>query len=617
MSQTRRFYTLLSFFIGFCCPAHASQTPLSEFPLGGTVVSDGAVFRVWAPRAGVVSVKTPLNGGAPFPLNREEGSEIFSGQIPGLHAGDAYSYLIDNGKLGVSCSDPEERQASDQGRASILVDPNRFLWREATIHLAPIEQAVIYELHVGSFNPLPLGPEGTFASVRAKLDYLVGLGVNYLELLPVHQSSRGMDWGYDVSSPNGIESGYGSPDDLRQLVDEAHQRGLGVLLDVVHNHYSDHNSLQCFSDGENSAGPYFYTGEHGMTLWGPRPNFAGPKVRDFLASNIRRYLSEYRVDGFRWDAVPYITKFYDYDPVSQSEKMNGVNSDGVRFFQDINQQIHQIPGHISIAEDFDQDPSITLNPRLGGLGFDSRWTGLFNVVEAISQPVISTIDIPAVASTLIGSNQRVIFTENHDEVGHPPQQRRIPSRIDPASPGSALARKRSLLGATILMTTPGIPMLFQGQEFLENRDFNFPEGTPLDWTKTATFAGIVSAYRDLIALRKNTDGKTRPLLESNIQVFQKNSSAKVIAYARTSLLVDHDIVVVANLGDRYFASYTFGLPGPGTWNVRFTSDDRRYSIDFGGTPRARTLNASPTPYDGLPYSASVELAPFTAVVLAN
>jgi 1,4-alpha-glucan branching enzyme len=211
----------------------------------------------------------------------------------------------------------------------------------------------------------------------------------------------------------------------------------------------------------------------------------------------------------------------------------------------------------------------------------------------------------------------VIYTENHDEVGHPPRQRRIPVRIDEKNPGSLSARRRSLLGAALLMTAPGVPMLFQGQEFLEDRDFVFPTGAPLDWNKTTRFGGILLAYRDLIALRRNIAGVTAALQGPLLQVFHQDEASQVLAFRRWDPKSAHQVAVVANFGPQYFASYPVGLPTSGIWSVLFTSDDARYSGDFGGTPHARSFNAILNGRDGMPYSVSVEIAPFSAVVLGN
>src|SRR5262249_27075110 len=152
----------------------------------------------------------------------------------------------------------------------------------------------------------------------------------------------------------------------------------------------------------------------------------------------------------------------------------------------------------------------------------------------------------------------------------------------------------SLLGAALVMTAPGIPMIFQGQEFLEDKDFAFPMGTPLDWNYAERFSGIWAAYHDLITLRKSDPA----LMDENIQVYHQNNQAKVLAFRRWDPKTAHRLVVLANLGQQSFTDYQIGLPNGGAWYVQFSSDDRKYSEDFGGVPTQRVLRAKTSPYDG-------------------
>ena len=598
------------------CSSLAQRSPLSNYPLGSNRVADGAVFRVWAPGATSVAVKGDSTNWSPQQLQSEGQSGIWSGHVLKAQTGDRYVYSVTRGQGSFDRPDPEGR-ALFQNVWSVLLDPNSYSWQNKTFVGSPLETAVIYELHVGSFNPREKN-WGTYLSVIEKLDYLKQLGINYIEILPLHKSARPFDWGYGVSLPSSLEDTYGSPDDLKRLVDSAHQRGIGILLDVVHNHYSRASSLICFDgDCQGASGSYFYSADHEHTPWGPRPNFSNPNVREFISNDILRDLNEYHVDGFRWDATPYITTYLDTDTITHHTKNNGENPDGISLLQKINHDMHQRPGVLSIAEYFGAPDSVTLPPEQGGLGFDSHWSGLFEVVRAITQSSPAQISISGVAKSLLGSKKRVIYTESHDEVGHPPAQRRIPTRIDESNPGSLLAQKRALLGAAILMTTPGVPMLFQGQEFLEPKNFTFPTGSPLSWTNAATFGGMLRAYQDLISLRKNDNHLSDVLLGSNLLAFHQNEDAKVLAFRRGGSKDPHPIVVVVNFGDKSFSNYRVGMPHGGSWAVLFSSDDTRYSDKFGGSPHVKTRTADNISYDGFSNSLSLEVAPFTAIVLGD
>jgi 1,4-alpha-glucan branching enzyme len=598
--------------------ASVSRTAMGA-AMGAALNANGATFRVWAPNAIAVSVKGDQTLWRETALQSEPGLPgVWSTAVSGVRVGDRYRYRIQSKVQSVERMDPESRQTSADGW-SVVVDPLSYVWQSNSFQRPPLSRAVIYEMHIGSFNPETRSNWGSFRSASEKLDYLTELGINYVELLPLHQSARPYDWGYGPSLPDAIENTYGSPDDLRKFVDLAHQRGIGVLLDVVHNHYSRMSALSCFdADCAGYSGPYFYQNENATTPWGPRPNFADAHVRQYISGNIEQYLNEYRIDGFRFDAVPFITQFRDTDLKTKKSKLRGDNADGVSLLQQINQKIHQSPGIISIAEYFGAPASATQPVAIGGLGFDAHWAGFFPVTDAISKTAPGAVRISSVAAALTGPTDRVLFTESHDEVGHPPLQVRIPMRIDPLQPDSFLARKRSLLGAALLMTAPGIPMIFQGQEFLESQSFNFPTGTPLEWSQVPSRRGLLKTYHDLIALRKNAGDLTPALLGGNIAVFHQNENAKVLAYRRWDEHSAHQVVVLVNLGPQSFSGgYRFGVPAAGNWKVAMSTDDLVYSPDFGGLPHVRSFHAQSQSYDGFANSLNVEIAPFSAVLLIN
>jgi 1,4-alpha-glucan branching enzyme len=207
----------------------------------------------------------------------------------------------------------------------------------------------------------------------------------------------------------------------------------------------------------------------------------------------------------------------------------------------------------------------------------------------------------------------VIYTESHDEVAN--GKARIPEMIYPGHADSYWSKKRSTLGAALVMTAPGIPMLFQGQELLE--DGWFRDDDPVDWSKTTRFGGILQLYRDLIALRRNLGGTTRGLRGEHVNVFHVNDTDKVIAFHRwASGGPGDDVVVILNFSARAFTQYDLGLPRGGTWRVRFNSDWTGYDAGFGGTA-SNDLTASAGARDGLGYHGSVGVGPYSAVILSQ
>lgn len=548
--------------------------PASAAPMGAALTGSGASFRIWAPSAHAVSVQGSWSA-KPSALSSECGSEVFSTLVSGPRAGDTYLFLVD----GAAVIDPRARQLAAPAGPGVLVDPAAFAWKTAAFTPPALRKAIVYELHVGA--------AGGFAGVIAQLDRLAALGVNAVELMPVSQFRRDVDWGYGPEAPFAIEAGYGGADGLRALVDAAHARGIAVIADIVHNHYASDSILPA---------DYFYPAAL-ATPWGPRPDFAQPMPRAFVRDAALQWQDEYRLDGFRWDAVGEIR---DYDDKSQA------NSDGASLLRETIAALHGRPS-LQIAEDWAADSAQVTDPA--ALGFDARWDGFFHDVDAAAAAATDdAIDLGSVARAVAGGPRRVVYTESHDEVGHPSDgKRRIPTRVDPANPESLQARKRSTLAAALALTSPGTPMIFMGQEMLETADFAFPSPAAQDWSRAARFAGIVQLYTDLFHLRRGEPA----LADDRVQVFHQNDGAKVLAYLRGG-----SMVVVANLAHRSFASYDLGFPAGGAWHVRFTSDSTQYASDFTGQPSA-DVTATAVARDGFAYSGSLPLGEASVVVLSQ
>ncbi|HYR57090.1 MAG TPA: alpha amylase C-terminal domain-containing protein, partial [Chthoniobacteraceae bacterium] len=218
---------------------------------------------------------------------------------------------------------------------------------------------------------------------------------------------------------------------------------------------------------------------------------------------------------------------------------------------------------------------------------------------------------------------RVVYTENHDKVGHPKdeafgiRQKRLPSLIDTGNPESVFAKKRSTLAAAIMLTTPGIPMLFQGQEMLETRDFEFETRAPVDFDRVTKFPGIVQMYRDLIALRRNIAGKSNGLTGQHINVFHQDDGNKTLAYHRwENGGAGDDVVVVANFSDAPLPNLNIGFPRGGQWHVRFNGGASVYDPSFINGDSFDTT-ANPGGRDGLNFNANVGVGPYAVVILSQ
>jgi 1,4-alpha-glucan branching enzyme len=456
---------------------------------------------------------------------------------------------------------------------------------------------------------------GTFRSAAEKLEYLAGLGINAIELMPVAEFPGDVSWGYNLSQPMAPESAYGTPEDLKAFIDGAHARGMAVIIDVVMSHWGPNDlSMWCF-DGDclGNGGPYFYTDYRANTPWGnTRPDYGRGEVRSYIKDTVMMWLHEYRADGLRWDGTKYIRTL--------SGDGTGDLPDGYSLLQWVNDNAHAQPWKIQIAEDFGVGDPITAATSTGGAGFDSQWDGAF--VHPVRDAVIPLDDSSRSMASVAGAithlfngqaSRRVVYTESHDEVAN--GQQRLPEMIWPGNAGSWAAKKRSTLAAAVTFSSPGIPLIFQGQEFL-SRGY-FQAGVPLDWSYLGWYPGINQLYRDLAHLRRNWGNNTRGLRGDHVNVFHLDDRDKVLAWHRWDQGgPGDDVVVVANFSNTWFPNYTVGMPRRGYWYLRFNSDWNGYSPDFGNTATFDT-SANGGPMDGLGQSASFQLGPYSAVMFSQ
>jgi len=208
-----------------------------------------------------------------------------------------------------------------------------------------------------------------------------------------------------------------------------------------------------------------------------------------------------------------------------------------------------------------------------------------------------------------------VYGESHDEVARNQGGLRLPALADRADPRSWYARKRAILGAALTLTAPGIPMLFQGQEWLEIQAWH--DDTPLDWSDETARAGHIALFRDLIALRRNSRFTTAGLRGAHLNVHHLNDTDKVIAYHRWNGGGPRDdVVVLANLSAREWPGYRIGMPRGGRWQVRLNTDWAGYDADFGGVPVLDT-STDATARDGMSFSATIALPAYGVIILSQ
>ncbi|QDU79630.1 1,4-alpha-glucan branching enzyme GlgB [Polystyrenella longa] len=582
--------------------------------MGSIIHEAGVAFRVWAPHAEQVSVIGNFNNWNPEDhLMEQEGNGYWYLNIEQAKAGDEYQYWITNGDFQAGRIDPYARKVTNSSGNSVIYDTS-FDWGDDNFEFSSLNELVIYEMHVGTFNRTRKTGPGRFFEATKRFKHLKRLGVNAIEIMPVAEFAGDWSWGYNPAHIFAVEEAYGGPDGFKEMIKAAHAEGIAIIADVVYNHFgpSDLDLWQFDGWSENGKGGiYFYNDWRSSTPWGDtRPDYGRGEVRQYIRDNAMMWLDEYHVDGLRYDMTAYI------------RKVNGIDEsdipEGWGLLQWINGEIaSKYPRKILIAEDLQGNEYLTRRVEEQGAGFSTQWDGFFvhPVRNAVQQLNDADRNMWEVSNSLqhrynLDAFQRVVYSESHDEIAN--GKARVPEEIDPDDPENYFAQKRSVLAAALALTAPGIPMIMQGQEFLE--DGWFDDEDPLDWERWHEFKGITRLYQDLISLRLNVYGKSKGLTGQNIKVHHVNDEDKVIAYHRWyDGGPGDDVVVVMNFANRTWDHYEIGVPDPGEWKLLFNSDWTGYSDEFNDFP-VSSITASTTARDGLGATAEISLGAYSILI---
>jgi 1,4-alpha-glucan branching enzyme len=587
----------------------------------------GVTFRVWAPFAQSVAVAGDFNAWSPTanPLD-SEGNGNWSVDLATAAVGSQYKFVLVAQGTGAQLwrVDPYARSLTrtTDGQLNCLIASSRETYSTPGYTTPNWNELVIYELHIRTFvnDPAGIDGTGTFNSAMTKLDYLRDLGINCIELLPIGEFIGNVSAGYNPAYIFAIEDEYGGPDGFRQFVNAAHQHGIAVIIDVVYNHLGVPAADMWTFDGwsqNGKGGIYFYNDGRSHTDWGEtRFDYGRPQVQDYLHDNALRWLEQRFADGLRWDSTGSIRNVYD----TNNDPPDDI-ADGWTLMQSINSQIQQRQGwKISIAEDMKDNEWITRSTSEQGAGFSAQWGASF--VSTIRAALIALNDadrdmnaVAAVIGQMYNASafQRVIYTESHDADSNGAQ--RVPEMIWPGNDQSWYSKKRATLGAAVVMSAPGIPMIFMGQEFLCGGWFN--PNAALDWTNSTTLSGLSMLHRDLIRLRRNWFNNTRGLSGQGLHIHHVDQGNKVIAFHRWAQGgTGDDVVIVLNFSTNAFENYAIGLPRSGAWRVRFNSDFSGYDAAFGNAASNDTT-ADGGSYDGMPCSGNVGFGPYSAVILSQ
>lgn len=423
-------------------------------------------FRVWAPTPESVEL---VLGGERLAMTRDDRG-WWSRTVEEAGPGTDYGFSLDGNPPR---PDPRSGwQPAGVDGPSRLVDHRSFRWTDQSWRGLYLPSAVLYELHVGTFTP-----EGTFDAVIDRLDHLVDLGVDGIELLPVAEFSGERGWGYDGVDLYAPHHRYGGPDGLLRLVDACHGRGLGVVMDVVYNHLGPAGNYL------GQFGPYFT--DRYTTNWGDAVNFDGPdsgEVRNFVIGNAAMWLRDYHCDGLRLDAVHAIE-----------------DHSAIHVLEELGRRVHDLAGPLRrplfvIAESDLNDPKMVRSPDAGGFGLDAVWADEFHhalravltgvtdgyyadfgtlelLSKALSQAWVYTGEFSPYRRRVhgrppvgVGGERFVVFLQNHDQVGN----RAIGDRLtDVVSIG------RAKIGAALVLLSAFVPMVFQGEEWAASSPFQY------------------------------------------------------------------------------------------------------------------------------------------------
>ncbi len=504
-------------------------------------------FRVWAPKPERVTVEV---AGASHEMKRAKGG-WWTVDVADAKPGSDYGFRLDGGDI---LPDPKSPfQPYGIHGLSRLVDHSSFGWSDSQWRPKPLSSAIIYELHVGTFTP-----EGTFRAVIEKLDYLSELGITHVEIMPVNEFSGSWGWGYDGVDLYAPHHAYGTPDDLKAMVDACHAKGLAVLLDAVYNHLGPTgNYLPEF-------GPYFTDAY--ATPWGSAVNLddqGSHEPRRFLIDNALMWLSDYHFDGLRLDAVHALHDF-----------------SAIHFLEQVSIEVDALSAHLGkrlvvIAESDLNDPRIVRSRDAHGFGMDAQWSddmhhalhsvltgenigyyedfgGFDDLAVALKEAYVYSGDFSEHRQRRHGrrvlglSGHRFLaYSQNHDQVGNRATGKRLSQMISPGY---------QKIASALVLTSPFVPMLFMGEEFSASTPFQYftdhqdeelgrnvsegrrsefaafgwkPDEVPdpqdpqtfqrskLKWDEVGSglHAEMLDWYRQLIALRKQTSDLTDGHLE--------------------------------------------------------------------------------------------------------
>jgi 1,4-alpha-glucan branching enzyme len=629
----------------------------SETPMGGNLVDGGATFRVWAPRAQEVFICGDFNDWVKDDSSRltNHGGR-WAGFVPDAKEGQKYKYCVVGAGSSGFKRDPYARDLTNAwpNPDCILRSAATFPWQDWSWRTPDFRDLVVYQLHVGTwYGPDRENRVAKFLDVLDRVEYLADLGFNAIEPLPIVEYSTPRSLGYngsDLFSPEmDYEVGDGELDNylarinrllvqkgksplsrdvlavginqLKALVDICHHYGIAVILDVVYNHASGDIKGQdesiYFFDRADGADPndslYFTREDH----TGPVFAFWNQDVRQFLIDNARFFIDEYHVDGFRYDQVTVI------------DRQNA--GSGWLFCQNLNGTLNaQDPSAINIAEYWGPEPAVVRPVAEGGAGFHANWhdglrRAVRDVLEQAAGGAFAPLNWQGVVDQLRAGGfpdawRAVQYVESHDEV-YRDRGLRVPSlAVGGGNTRTWYATSRARVALGIIMCAPGIPMVFMGQEFYEDKrwadDAPNHRGTLIHWdglSQDKTMIDFHRFTRELVWLRRR-----HPALRGEgIKIISMENGLRVLVFQRWVQGVGRDVVIVASLNEATQYSYRIPLSAGGRWYEVFNSDVYENWVNPGAAGNGGSIYAEDVGLNGLTHSASITVPANSVLVFAR
>jgi len=469
-------------------------------------------------------------------------------------------------------------------------------------------EMVLYELHVGTFAD-------SFEGVADNVEYLKHLGVNVIQIMPCMEFGGELSWGYNPEGFYAPESSYGGFHGWQKMVNTLHSNGIGVLNDLVFNHTGggdfiwqwngkfktfdeSHTCGKCYQHIPNDGGMFYYSdtpegsGDEAApwnswhTFWGHnRPNFSKTEVRWFCRNNVLHWINDLRADGLRIDSTITVRHLHwdKAEPIPAGDSL----------LKWMNQS--RPSDAFMLAEDTQNDEWIT---DYSGVGFDSQWhnPGVHALRWQMKTPSDADRDIFTIRDNITWENNNrdtalIKYISCHDENAN--GKHRLNVEIDEPNGTNYWAKKRCILGAGIVLTSVGVPMIFQGDEILMDKWFS--DEIPLDWSRLNSYGGINECYRGMIHCRRNIYGNTKGLTGAGVNVFHTNNgwvgggeNHKVIAFTRYMAGGGaDDVLVILNCSNETFPDYDLDAGANSflnwDWYLQYTSNRRCYDETFGGS----------------------------------